>query len=60
MVNYGSVKGIVEVKDYSDFVQIDGIGNAKVDSLIQCFRGPFDPEKKMYRKKENLNESQDQ
>lgn len=52
MDTYGSVKKIVECKDYSEFIQIDGIGQSKVESLTSCFRGPFDPDKKIYRKKD--------
>ena len=55
MENYGSIQRIVECKDYADFIAIDGIGNAKVDSLLQCFKGPFDPNLKIHTK---INPSQ--
>ena len=53
MNNYGSVKKIVECPNYNDFTSIDGIGQSKVESFISCFRGPFDPDKKIYRKKDS-------
>ena len=36
---YGSIAKIIQVKDYKDFLQIDGIGKTKVDCLTQAFRG---------------------
>lgn len=66
MRNYGSVEKIMECRDYNDFLQIDGIGGSKVESLLQCFRGPFDPEKKIYRPEkaaagsEELGEAKDE
>ena len=40
----GSIKDLVLTEDFSEFLQIDGIGSSKVDSLISCFRGPFCPD----------------
>ncbi|KEJ83137.1 Excision repair enzyme ERCC-1 [Oxytricha trifallax] len=38
---YGTVQEIVLAKDYSRFLELDGIGKTKVDRLINCFRGKF-------------------
>ena len=39
MATYGSINDIVTTKDYRDFLNIDGIGEQKIESMIACFRG---------------------
>ena len=40
---YGCVKDIVGVKDYDEFLDIEGIGQRKVDILSIAFKGHFKP-----------------
>ena len=44
--NYGSIESIVTAPTFDDFLNIEGIGQSKIDSLIYCFRGKFDATKK--------------
>jgi DNA excision repair protein ERCC-1 len=38
---YGSIENIIMAENYEEFLNIDGIGQSKIDSLIACFRGKF-------------------
>ena len=37
--NYGCLKDVILCEDYTDFKNIGNISDAKVESLIACFRG---------------------
>ena len=39
LANYGSINDIVMAPDYRDFTNLDGIAEAKIESLLACFRG---------------------
>ena len=37
--NYGSLKDIILAEDYREFANINGISDAKIESLTACFKG---------------------
>lgn len=39
--NYGSLKSVIEVENYDEFLNIEGIGKSKIEALTHCFRGKF-------------------
>ncbi|CDW73179.1 dna excision repair protein ercc-1-like [Stylonychia lemnae] len=39
--NYGSIEAIIMAPNYDEFLNIDGIGQNKIDAITQCFRGKF-------------------
>ena len=36
---YGSLKDIILAEDYKEFAEINGISDAKIESLTACFKG---------------------
>ncbi|TNV76042.1 hypothetical protein FGO68_gene5996 [Halteria grandinella] len=38
---YGSISGVIGVENYEEFLNIEGIGQNKIDSITACFRGRF-------------------
>lgn len=43
LYKYGSINDIILADDYNEFLNIEGIGSTKVESLLTCFRGDLDP-----------------
>ena len=39
--NYGSLKAVIEADNYEEFLNIDGIGQQKIETLSHCFKGKF-------------------
>ena len=42
LYNYGSIKDIIMCEDYDEFINIEGIGQSKIECITTCFRGKFD------------------
>ena len=38
---YGSITDVICAEDYRDFMNIDGIGEAKIESVTACFKAPI-------------------
>ena len=38
---YGSIKDVICAENYEEFMNIEGIAKAKIDSLTACFKAPI-------------------
>jgi len=41
LANYGSISNVIQAEDYGEFLNIEGIGQSKIDALNTCFKGSF-------------------
>ena len=38
---YGSISEVICAEDYRDFMNIEGIAEAKIESMTACFKAPI-------------------
>lgn len=38
---YGSLREVIQAENYEEFLNIDGIGQQKIDTITHCFKGKF-------------------
>eukprot|EP00347_Sterkiella_histriomuscorum_P024333 403331490 len=41
LCNFGSIEQVILAPSYEEFLNMDGIGQSKIDAITQCFRGKF-------------------
>ena len=41
LANYGSLQKVILSDDYEEFLNIEGIGQSKIEAIATCFRGNF-------------------